>query len=367
MDLKEFYSPAFYNNFSDVLTETLPAFDKKKFIEMIFVPDWEQKALKERMRHTTTVLHHFLPKDFAAAANRIENIITCLRQHKMLEQTKGIEFIFFPDYIECYGLNDYETSVKSMEAITQFSSCEFAVRPFILKYGSTMIRQMQQWSRHPHPAVRRLSSEGIRPRLPWAIAIPALKKDPADILPILENLKCDPDESVRRSVANNLNDISKDHPDIVVKIADKWKDSCKETDGIVKHGCRTLLKQGHPDILKLYTLIQSGLQTINLKIHNRNVPIGQKLTFSFSIENENTEPQMIRLEYAIHYLLKNGQSSRKVFKISERIYQPREKAMITRQQNFRLITTRTFYPGQHGLTVIVNGQEKLSDHFNLTN
>ena len=133
----------------------------------------------------------------------------------------GLEHMFIPDYIEVYGIDHFDLSMKAFETVTQFVSCEFAVRPFFIRYGNQMVNQMKIWSRHKNESVRRLSSEGSRPRLPWAMAIPALKKDPSPILPILENLKNDPSEDVRRSVANNINDIAKDHPDIVMKLGQR--------------------------------------------------------------------------------------------------------------------------------------------------
>lgn len=359
------YSPAFYSRFSDLLSDLLPGFHKTKFQEMIFVGDWEQKALKERMKHTAVVLHHFLPQDFAKAAEIIDRLVLRLRAGEMASGTLGFEFMFIPDYIETYGLDDYDTAVRSIEAVTQFASCEFAVRPFILKYGDPMVRQMLKWSKHESSLVRRLSSEGIRPRLPWAMALPELKKNPAAILPILENLKHDADESVRRSVANNLNDIAKDNPHVVVEIARKWSGISKQTDAIVKHGCRTLLKQGHAEILDLYGLGCNGVLLKNFRIQTPELPIGGNVVFSFVIKNESPEPKTIRIEYAIHYLRQKGALSKKVFKISERIWQPGEENTVTKKHSFREITTRRFYPGRQQLSVIVNGQEKDSGYFEL--
>jgi 3-methyladenine DNA glycosylase AlkC len=181
----------------------------------------------------------------------------------------GLVYIFLPDYIEQYGLEDFESSVKAIENVTRFVSCEFAVRPFILKYGGTMMKKMRTWSLHKSYHVRRLSSEGSRPRLPWAISIPELKKDPSPILPILENLKNDPSEWVRRSVANNLNDIAKDHPGLVIELARKWKGISRETDAIIKHGSRTLLKK---DMLKYWIITDwmgkiSMFQILKLSLH----------------------------------------------------------------------------------------------------
>lgn len=146
------------------------------------------------------------------------------------------------NYVEQYGLDDYETSVKAIERITQFTSCEFSVHPFIIRYPNEMMVQILIWSKHENWGVRRLASEGCRPRFPWAMALPHLKKDPALIIPILENLKNDPARFVRLSVAYNLNDIVKDNPETVMELVKRWKGESEEVDWIIKHGCRTLLK-----------------------------------------------------------------------------------------------------------------------------
>jgi 3-methyladenine DNA glycosylase AlkC len=363
--LKDIYSIEFYNNFSDIVEGIIPAFDKKKFKQLIFNETWQGKELKERMRHTSLVLHQFLPKDFEKAMSLIENIIIKLRTCKITESS--LEFMFFADYIETYGIEHFNASVRSIEFVTQFTSCEFAVRPFIIKYGDRMLSQMVQWSLHKSHHVRRLASEGCRPRLPWAIALPALKKDPTFILPILENLKTDSSEYVRRSVANNLNDIAKDNPDIVITIAKKWKGISKETDAIIKHGCRTLLKQGNAEILKYYGLDHNpDIEVTNFNILTPKVKVGSEALFSFTLHNKAISPVIIRLEYAIYYLRQNGRHSRKVFKISEKQYQANERLTITRKQSFREITTRKFYTGQQGLSLIVNGQAHEIQPFELT-
>jgi 3-methyladenine DNA glycosylase AlkC len=361
---KDIYSVPFYDRFSGIAGEVIPSFDKTKFMQSIFSGGWEKKELKERMKHTALVLHDFLPGDFDSSAKVIEQLIAKLRQNDFGEAS--LEFMFFPEYIERFGLDHFETSIKTIESVTQFTSCEFAVRPFIIKYGGEMINQMLQWSLHKSENVRRLSSEGSRPRLPWAMALPALKNDPAPILPILENLKNDPSEWVRRSVANNLNDISKDNPGIVIDIAKKWKGISRETDAIIKHGCRTLLKQGHPVILEYYQLNRSDkIEVSDFKIINPRLAAGDDLIFSFTLQNREVTPQNIRMEYGVYYLKQNGQHSKKVFKISERTFQPDEKAGITRKQSFRIITTRKFYPGAHKLSIIINGQEREAAEFEL--
>lgn len=361
--IKDIYSVPFYEKFGQAVADVHPAFDKQKFIETIYEGDFAQKEWKDRMKHTTIVLHQFMPENFTEAVSLIDEIIENLKKNKFTEG--NLAFIFFADYIETYGLHDFKTSAKAFVSITQFISCEFAVRPFILKYKEKMIDEMVKWSLHENHHVRRLSSEGSRPRLPWAMAIPFLKKDPASILPILENLKNDPSEYVRRSVANNLNDIAKDNPQIVLEIASKWKGFSKETDGIIKHGCRTLLKQGHPEVLSHYGLESTNIELSHFEIKTPVVKIGDYLQFQFHLNNKNEEAKTVRLEYAVHYRKSKGHLAKKVFKISEKIYQPNQLTKVERNQSFKIITTRVFHTGMHQLSIIINGTESETLSFDL--
>jgi 3-methyladenine DNA glycosylase AlkC len=270
----------------------------------------------------------------------------------------SLEYMFFPDFIEVYGIGDYKNSIKAIEKITQFTSCEFGVRPFLIKYPKKGIQQMMKWTSHKHPMVRRLSTEGCRPRLPWAMAIPFLKKDPSPIIPILEKLKDDSSESVRRSVANNLNDISKDNPDVVIGLAKKWFEKNKELDWVVKHACRTLLKQGNQEVMKLFGFGDVGkIKIENFQILTPKVKIGEALEFTFQLKNTSSNPSKLRLEYGLYYQKQNGSLSKKVFKISEKIYPEKSATTINRKQSFRVITTRKFHKGLHQVSIIINGHE----------
>ncbi|WEK35477.1 MAG: DNA alkylation repair protein [Candidatus Pseudobacter hemicellulosilyticus] len=360
--IKDIYSETFYRQFADAAAAAIPGFNKKQFVQKALSNGFKDMEWKHRMKHTTRILYLFLSPDFGKAVQQIEALITQLRK----KGEAGLAYIFFADYIETYGLDHLDASIEALEFVTQFISCEFAVRPFLLKYPRPMLKQMLKWSKHRSEHVRRLASEGSRPRLPWAMAIPYLKQDPTPVLPILENLKNDPSEYVRRSVANNLNDIAKDHPDTVIRIAAAWKGKSKETDAVIKHGSRTLLKQGHTAILQHYGLDASAIAISEFLIHTPSVQIGQHLEFSVTVANKGKAPQTVRLEYAVYYCKANGSLSKKVFKISERDYAPKEKNLVSRRQSFKLITTRTFYAGQHQVAIIVNGQEKIKQAFQLT-
>jgi 3-methyladenine DNA glycosylase AlkC len=363
--LKDLYSPAFYDRLSISFVHTIEGFDKTKFKRALFINSFKTMELKERMKHTARCMHLFMPETFGPASLKmLSKIIDRWRKHEFPKG--GLEHIFLPDYVETYGIDDYDNAVKSLELITQYITCEFAVRPFLLRYYQPMLAQMVRWSTHESAAVRRLASEGSRPRLPWAMSVPALKKDPSVILPILENLKNDPSESVRRSVANSLNDIAKDHPDLVLAIAGKWKGISQEVDAVIKHGSRTLLKKGHAGILAHYGLESQWVTVSRLKVLTPVVTIGDPLRFRFTVTNNGRAAQTVRLEYGIYYLKANNKLAKKVFKISERLFQPGESITIDRSQSFKLITTRVFYPGAHQISVIVNGEEKAMADFRLT-
>ncbi|WP_106791610.1 DNA alkylation repair protein [Aquimarina sp. Aq78] len=362
--LKHVYTHEFFEKFTAALQKIVPDFDASSFFKQIFDSEWPNKELKQRMRHITIVLQHHLSLDYIKNVDILLKVIRQLQKDGIKENS--FEYMFLPDFVEYYGMSHYDASILVIEKITQFTSCEFAIRPFLIKYPKKGILQMKKWSQHKHPMVRRLSSEGCRPRLPWAMALPFLKIDPTSILPILENLKNDTSESVRRSVANNLNDIAKDNPDIVIGLAKEWYKKSKETDWLVKHGCRTLLKQGNVEIMKLFGF--GNIQDIKidkLQILTPKVKIGDRLEFTFQLNNTGNSASKLRLEYGLYYQKANGSLSKKVFKISEKIYPEKSITIINRKQSFKIITTRKFHTGLHQLSIIINGNEFEKYNFEL--
>ena len=360
---KDIYSPEFYNKFSKILEQTLVSFNAVEFNQLIFNDKFEAYELKERMIHTAKVLKHFLNDDFTVAATVIKDIIKCLRVNEFVETS--LEFMFLPEYISMYGMEDFDEAISAFEFITQFTSCEFAVRPFLIKHQQKMQTKMLLWSTHENRKVRRLASEGSRPRLPWAMGLPEFKKDPSPILPILNNLKNDRCEVVRRSVANNLNDIAKDNPDVVINWATEFQGQSKETDALIKHACRTLLKSGDVAVLKLFGFDSKEFKWSDFKITTPLVKIGDKLTFSFTLMNESKTSEKLRLEYGLYYQKQYGSLARKVFKISEREIEPGKSYNVERNQSFKLISTRKFHLGEHRVSLIINGVESESKSFEL--
>lgn len=353
--LKDVYSSSFYKTLSQSLQPLVANWDEKKFLKSILTPAFQQMELKQRMSHTVWAMHEVLPKDFKKS---VPILLGCIENLKKANQPEDSYFyMFLPEYVATYGINDVQTSLKALEKITQFTSAEFAIRPFILKYEKEVLPVLLQWSLHKNYKVRRLSSEGSRPRLPWAMALPKYKKDPRVLLPILENLKSDENEIVRRSVANNLNDISKDNPELFISVLKKWKGKNQQTDALLKHASRTLLKAGHSEILNLYGLKSDHVTVDKFKVHTPKVDFGNHLHFSCEVSNTSKKAATVRLEYKIYFMKANGTLAGKVFKISEREYTPQQSIAIDKKHTIKYITTRQYYEGRHEVAIIVNGKE----------
>lgn len=343
--LKNLYTPKLIAKFADAFVEVYSKFDAAGFDRFVFSGDWAELELKGRMRRITDGLTEFLPDDFKESVEYVK---------ASAPKFGGFEAMTFPEFVELNGLDDFKTSVNALEHLTKYSSSEFAVRPFIVRYGDRMMKKMNVWSRSKNHHVRRLASEGCRPRLPWAMALPNFKRDPSPILPVLEALKQDPSDYVRRSVANNLNDISKDNPDTALKISQAWHGKHPDTDWIVKHASRTLLKQGDARAMSLFGYgAPDNAQVSKLSVDD-NVRVGERLSFSFTVKSKKGPLGRIRIEYAIHFLLKNGSSTRKVFKVSEGDVTTNTK-QVEKSHSFKLISTRVYYPGAHKLEIIING------------
>lgn len=346
--LKDRYSPAYVERLAAAMAEAWPRFDAAGYVRAVLGDGWAGLELKQRMRRLSSMLHRFLPVPYA-------------RQIAVLEKAAvpfgGFEGMLFPDFVEQFGLDDFETSTRALEWFTQFSSSEFAVRPFITRYGPRMMTVMRSWASHDNEHVRRLASEGCRPRLPWALALPEFKRDPSPVLPILEALKADPSDYVRRSVANNLNDIAKDHPEVVLAVARRWLGNSKPTDALVKHACRTLLKRGDQRALELFGYRRTvGVKVTGLRLSAAKLRIGEDLRFQFNVLHRARRPVALRLEYAVDFVKASGRTTRKVFKISEGIFGPDEPRQFERKHRFRDFTTRKHHPGEHRLSILVNGE-----------
>lgn len=352
--LKNIFSKQLLEQVANEVFSVHPPFDRAAFLSLVFEEKWGSLELKQRARHISNCLQKCLPPDYPTALSLLVKMV-----EKMVArdgERMAFEWFFLPDFVEVFGVDDFENSIPALEKITRLCSAEFAVRPFLLRFPEKMNPQMLAWSRHESPMVRRLASEGFRPRLPWGMGVPSLKRDPSPMLPVLENLKNDPAETVRRSVANHLNDISKDHPDLALSLAKNWKGTSPEVDWVVRHALRGLLKKGNTQALRLFGFEsgQSAAIVSELKC-TPELRIGERLFFSFQLQNVGDKPVNIRLEYAIDYQTLSGKTSRKVFKISELTLDAGQSARFDKSQRFQDFTTRKHFSGRHRLEILTNG------------
>lgn len=346
--LKELYNKEYITLLITSIHSVYPDFYQDNFINEIFDEEWEDKELKHRMHHIAITLGKFLPDKYADAISILKKVFL------QMNYSFSLENMIFQDFVEIYGMDNFTTSMNALEHFTINSSSEFAIRKFIIKYPTETMLQMKKWTQSDNHHIRRLSSEGCRPRLPWAIALEEFKNNPKDIIEILQLLKYDEHKYVQKSVANNLNDISKDHPKTVKELTSQWFGETKELDSIVKHGCRTLLKQSDKEVLSLFGFNKtSHIQLTNFTL-NHNIHMGDILSFTFNLNSVNVLGKL-RLEFALYFLRKNSTHSRKVFKISEGMYNTKNKSF-KKQYSFKNITTRTYYKGLHKIDIILNGQ-----------
>lgn len=347
------YTRPILKEFAAAVEMEHPGFRTASFLRRVFNAEWKTLELKQRMRHVTVALHATLDLPYTEAAGVVS---------RAAAHGQGFVFLSLSDYIEVYGLEDPGVSLPALKATTRACSSEFAVRPFLLRHQEKTLRAMCGWAKDPDERVRRLASEGSRPRLPWGMAIPAFKADPSPTLPILETLRNDPSETVRRSVANHLNDISKDNPEVFLDLTRRWKGASPETDKLLKHAARTLLKAGNTAAVELFGFGSAGVRIRRLRLAPDPVPIGERLTFSFEAVPDAAAPA--RIECVMYYRKKNGSHTRKAFKVFEGDLG--EARVFERRRSFKDLSTRKHYSGTHYLAIMVNGREGRKRRFEVT-
>ncbi len=351
-----FFSDSFLRKLAESLAATYPAFDIERFLALVHDETWEGLELKAKMHHITRALHETLPQDFPEALSILKSVAPSFH---------GFDSMVFPDYVASYGLDHWELSMPALALFTPLCSSEYAVRHFIARDPQRAMAYVGTWAEDGDEHVRRLASEGSRPRLPWGMALNAFKADPTPLLPILEKLKDDPSEYVRKSVANNLNDISKDHPEWVLDLCEAWYGHSQRTDWIVKHACRGLLKKGNRRAMRLFGFAEPAhIHVEELSLKRTALAIGEELDYAFDLRVEGQERCKVRLELRVDYVRSGGKKSRKVFQLGEARYPPGTHR-IERRLSLVDRSVRKHHPGQHRLVVVVNGVEKAQAHFDL--
>lgn len=348
--LKEFFNPESVGALGAAVAAADPSFDGARFMAVVFDDGWEGLELKQRMRHITSVVRELLPAEYREA-------LAVLLDAATHAEGLGFPAMVFSDFVEAYGIDDWEASVPALTTFTKLVSAEFAIRPFIAAEEERTLAQMVKWAHDPDPAVRRLATEGSRPRLPWGMRLHALVADPRPALPILDALRSDPDEVVRRSVANNLNDIAKDHPEMVVEVLRRWeRDPDEHLPALRKHALRTLLKNGDPEAMALLGYAPDPpVRLVAIAVDPPQPQIGGTAHLAFILQSVGTETVPLMVDYLIHFVKADGSTSPKVFKLKTLDLEPGAEMALRRKLTFAQMSTRTHRPGTHRAEVQVNG------------
>lgn len=351
------FNLAFYEDYARVFGNTDRNFNSVQFLADV-TKDLELLSLNGRLRNTSVVLRKHLPQDFEQALKVLYAVAPSLR--------RGYTALVLPDYVALYGKDHFDQSMEALRYFTTFGSAEFAIREFLKTDLEKTLQTMLQWAEDDNVHVRRLASEGSRPRLPWSFKLDAIIKDPSLTRGILERLNQDPELYVRKSVANHLNDHSKDNTSYLLELLNGWDRSHPNTSWIVKHASRSLIKKGHPGALELFGFEKDLKIDINvLSIAKTRLSLGDTLQFDFTLSSREVEAQKLVVDYAIHYVKASGATSGKVFKLKELLILPGQTVGISKKQLIQDFTTRKHYPGMHKLEILVNGKMMATAGFEL--
>ena len=355
--LKDILGPQALQTIADAGTTASPQFDRAVFLRAAS-DGLDALSIMERVRHIADALHAALPGNYAAALTTIRAMAPHLNH--------GFQAMAVTEYVARQGLDDFDLSMDALADLTRFGSAEFAIRPFLAADTPRALATMMRWAASEDEHVRRLASEGARPRLPWAARVPAIKADPTLAAPILEALKADPALYVRKSVANHLNDIAKDRPDWLLARLAEWPQDNAHTVWIIRHALRTLIKKGDPAALALIGVGHgAAVSVLDFGISPATVRLGDRIAITASLLSESSDDQQLVVDYRIHYARAGGKTAAKVFKWKGFALAAGDTASLAISQTIRDFTTRRHHPGRHEVELIINGQVMATSAFEL--
>ncbi len=364
----ELFNPQKIEMIASKIKEVYPSFDASQFTKETLAK-FPKLELKERIYHIRDMLHKYLPSDY-------QEVVTILLQSLPVELDPSKsdddfgDFIYAPysEYVTAYGCSEkyLNFSLQALREITKRFSVEFAIRDFINNYPTQTLAMLEACAKSENYHERRLASEGLRPKLPWAKKLTIDYRKP---LRHLELLYADTTRYVTRSVANHLNDIAKIDAPLVIETLKRWKKSqkqkSKEMDFIIRHALRTLVKQGDSEALAMLGYVQNPpIKVKDVTLKNASVEVGEAL--EFEVEVLALDDVMLMVDYVVHFQTKAGKLNPKVHKLKKLKLEKDEKIVLKKKHPFRAkMTTRTLYTGEHLLEVQINGGIVAKDRFNL--
>lgn len=346
-ELKDWFDAAFYRGLAKAVKAEHRPFPDRRFLAAA-VEDLDGLSLMARLERTAVLLGEFLPQDYAQALAVVMAVTPRYRGQ--------FRALLGPAFVARYGRHDPARSLEALRCLTGYGSSEFAVRHFLKDDFEGTLRVMRGWAQDSDHHVRRLASEGCRPRLPWSFRLERLIADPGPAIPILERLKVDPEPYVRTSVANHLNDIAKDHPGRMLDLVSGWDREDPATAWIVRHACRSLIKAGDPRALALHGFGELPQVAVrDLAVTPGRIPWEGAAELTFVLESRGSGVQRLAVDYIVHYVKASGATAPKVFKLREVELAAGELSPVTTRRSFQQRTTRRHYPGRHRIDIQING------------
>jgi 3-methyladenine DNA glycosylase AlkC len=363
--LKNQYGPEIPRTIGGMISDVFPQFDREGFLADVLA-GYEALELMDRGRKIARSLRAHLPGEYPKAA---EILVESSRVRIERRDHSMASFLFLPHlcFVGTYGLDHFEESMAAQYELTQRFTAEYSIRPFLEQYPEATLRRLEMWAGDSNVHVRRLVSEGTRPRLPWASRLRRFQEDPQPVLKLLELLKDDPELYVRRSVANNLNDIGKDHPAVLVETARRWLvNATGEREWLVRHALRSAVKRGEPGALGVLGFGgEASVAIENARLTPSRVEEGSSVTLAFDLRSTLKRRQQILVDFCIHFVKASGTASPKTFKLKAVTLEPGEIISLKKSVSLKEMTTRRHYLGIHRVEVLLNGRATAVGAFEL--
>jgi 3-methyladenine DNA glycosylase AlkC len=384
--LKTFFSPALVRRLAGDLARVHPAFPAKAFIRQACA-GLEALELLDRGRHISRALATHLPEEYPDA---IAVLLRSLGAEHATDELIGAgmaPFYYLPHtlFVAERGLEHFDLSMQAQHELTRRFSAESSVRPYIARDSERAFGFFRRWAREANAHVRRLVSEGTRLRLPWAGRVAWLDQNPERVLELLELLKDDPTTLVRRSVANNLNDLGKVRPELLLRTCAAWLEGATPprraprngpgTVGfprsaraqLIEHALRSAIKRGEAGALKLLGYGGKAAVAIEqVRFAPARVRIGERVQLSFVVRSRSRRPQDLLLDLAVHFVKARGRTAAKVFKLKRVVLPAGGQVALQARISLAVHTTRVPRPGRHAVDVLVNGAPTPAGAFQVT-
>jgi 3-methyladenine DNA glycosylase AlkC len=354
--MKNWFDEAFYRRTAAQLDALDPRFSAPAFLAHA-LPGLDALELMARLHRTAAAFNVALPVPFAEQ-------LDVLRAHAA-QIGHNFAGIWPCAHVAAQGLDQPDLALPALRDLTRHGSAEFAIRPFLVRDLPGTLAVLHTWATSSDEHVRRLASEGSRPRLPWGERLQSLVADPSPTVPLLTTLRADPSLYVRKSVANHLNDIAKDHPEVVLDVVTAWDRTDAHTAWIVRHALRTLIKRGHPRALALLGAGAAPKLDATFTVSPKRIHLGDTVTFSATVTSTSSRAQSLLIDYVLHYARASGRASEKVFKWTTLDLPAGASVTVTKRQTIRDFSTRRHHPGRHRVELQINGRRLAETAFTL--